>query len=330
MDILVIGGSRFVGRHLVEAALARGHSVTLFNRGSRPEVFPDLELIRGDRDGDLSSLEGRRWDAVIDTCGYVPRQLRASAGSLADAVGHYTFISSISVYADHEAADQDEDAPLALLREETEEITGETYGALKALCEQEAEACLPGRVLIVRPGLVVGPFDPTDRFTYWPARLDAGGEVLAPGPAGAPVQWIDARDMAAWVLGAIERNEAGRFNAVSPARRDTMGDLLEACRIAAGNDAELIWVDADFLRAHGVQPFVDLPFWLPGAASNFMTVAGGRAHTSGLRARPVIDSVRDTLAWHRTREAPLDLPGRLPRAKEREVLAAWRDRGAEE
>ena len=182
MDLLILGGTRFLGRHLVEAALGDGHRVTLFNRGlSNPDLFPEVETINGDRDGDISVLQGRCWDAAIDTCGYVPRVVRASAGLLADAVDHYTFVSSISVYSDAIGPGADEDAPVEELEDPgVEEVTGETYGGLKALCERAAEEEMPGRVLNVRPGLISGPHDPTDRITYWPRRVAAGGEVLAP------------------------------------------------------------------------------------------------------------------------------------------------------
>ena len=189
MNLLILGGTVFLGRHLVEAALARGHAVTLFNRGQHnPDLFPEVERLRGDRDGDLQALEGRRWDAVVDTCGYVPRVVRASAEMLAPNVDHYTFISSISVYADTSKPGIDEQAPVGTLDDPTtEEVTGESYGPLKALCEQAAEAAMPGRVLNIRPGLIVGPHDPTDRFTYWVRRVAEGGEVLAPGNPHAPV-----------------------------------------------------------------------------------------------------------------------------------------------
>ncbi len=209
MKLLVLGGTVFLGRHLVEAATARGHSVTLFNRGQHnPELYPEVEKLRGDRDSDLSALQGRRWDAVIDTCGYLPRAVRASAELLADAVDHYTFISSISVYADFHTPAMDESAPVGTLADETvEEVTGETYGPLKALCEQAAERALPGRVLNIRPGLIVGPHDPTDRFTYWPVRVARGGEVLAPGRPHVPVQVIDGRDLAEWTVRMVEARQ---------------------------------------------------------------------------------------------------------------------------
>ena len=198
MKLLILGGTVFLGRHLVEAAQARGHQLTLFNRGQHnPELFAGVEKLRGDRSGDLSALRGRRWDAVIDTCGYIPRIVRASAELLADAVDHYTFVSSLSVYADTSRPGIDESAPVGQLADETvEDITGETYGPLKALCEQAAGRALPGRVLTVRPGLIVGPHDPTDRFTYWPVRVARGGALLAPGRPERRVAFVDVRDLA--------------------------------------------------------------------------------------------------------------------------------------
>src|SRR5260221_13589599 len=233
MRLLILGGTAFVGRHLVEAALARGHTVTLFNRGRRnPDLFPELERLRGERPDDLAALRGREWDAAIDTSGYTPRAVAASAGLLAEAVAHYTFISTISVYADEMPAGTDENGPLSQMPEDkagTEEVTGETYGPLKVLAEQAAEAAMPGRVLTPRPGLIVGPYDPTDRFTYWPARVARGGEVLAPDGPDVPVQFIDARDLAAWTLDSVEAGRTGVFNLTGPAQPLTFGDLLETC-----------------------------------------------------------------------------------------------------
>ena len=218
VKLLVLGGTRFVGRHLVEAALARGHEVTLFNRGNHPEVFPEVEGLIGDRDGDLGALENRTWDAALDTSGYVPRLVRDSAERLRDAVGHYTFISTVSVYPDTLPPHADEDARVRGLEDPlTEEVTNGTYGGLKVLCEEAVREIYGARSLVIRPGLVVGPYDPTDRFTYWPVRVAEGGEVLAPGVPEAPVQFIDARDLAAWTLGMIEGRETGTYNAVSPA-----------------------------------------------------------------------------------------------------------------
>ena len=207
MNLLVLGGTVFLGRHLVEAALAREHDVTLFNRGiNNPDLFPEVERLRGDRDGDLSALEGRRWDAVIDTCGYVPSHVRDSAQLLAGAVDHYTFTSTIGVYADFEKAGIDETAPVSTVADDNlEDLTAESYGPLKAVCERTVEECLPGRTLVVRAGLLVGPNDPLDRFTYWVRRVAQGGEVLAPGRADRQVQIVDARDLSEWIVRMVER-----------------------------------------------------------------------------------------------------------------------------
>lgn len=215
MKILVLGGTRFLGRHIVEAALAGGHDITLFNRGqNNPDLFPEVEKLRGNRDGDLSALQGRQWDAVIDTCGFVPRIVQASAALLADSVRHYTFISSISVYADFSKPAMNENAPVGTMQDESiEEITAETYGPLKALCERTAEKAMPGRVLHIRPGYIVGPFDPTDRFTYWPRRVATGGEMLAPGRPDSQIQFVDVRDLANWIIRMVETNRTGVFNA---------------------------------------------------------------------------------------------------------------------
>ena len=250
MDLLILGGTRFLGRHLVEAALGEGHRVTLFNRGlSGPDLFPGVEAISGDREGDLSSLMGRRWDAAIDTCGYVPRVVRASAGLLANSVDHYTFVSSISVYSEGIEPGADEAAPLQELADPAvEEVTGETYGALKALCERAAEEEMPGRVLNVRPGLISGPHDPTDRFTYWPRRISAGGEVLAPDRPERQVQFIDVRDLAAWMVEMSAEGKTGTYNATGPDYVLQMGKLLEECE-AVGGDAKIVWVSEEFLEA---------------------------------------------------------------------------------
>src|SRR5215207_6972979 len=244
MDLLILGGTGFLGRHLVEAALGEGHRPTLFNRGlSEPGLFPEVEKLEGDRDGDLSALRGRRWDAVIDTCGYVPRVVEASARLLAEAVDHYTFVSSISVYSDDIALGADEGAPVGELPDpRVEVVTGETYGGLKALCERAAEEELPGRVLNVRPGLISGPHDPTDRFTYWPRRIAAGGEVLAPDRPERKVQYIDVRDLAAWIVEMAQEQQTGMYNATGPDYELTMGRLLEECEAIGDAGVELVWV----------------------------------------------------------------------------------------
>ncbi|MBP8297095.1 MAG: hypothetical protein KAX84_13360, partial [Burkholderiales bacterium] len=231
MKLLVLGGTLFLGRHVVEHALARGHAVTLLTRGrTNPDLFPDAERLIGDRDGDLAVLRGRTWDAVIDTCGYVPRIAGASAAALKDAVGHYTFISSISVYAELNATGIAEEAPVGVLAAPTEEVGPDSYGPLKALCETAVVAQMPGRVLNVRPGLLVGPHDPSGRFTYWVRRVAAGGDVLAPGNPAAPVQVIDARDAAAWLVHCAQTQVTGVINMTGPGVPLQMDAVLDACR----------------------------------------------------------------------------------------------------
>ncbi len=325
MQILIIGGTRFLGRALVDAALADGHEVTLFNRGqSNPDLYPDLEQLRGDRDGGLQSLSGRAWDAVIDTCGYVPRLVADSARLLADRVSLYTFISSISVYADPVAEGSDENAPLATMEDnETEEINGGSYGPLKVLCEQAAADAMDNRALLVRAGLLVGPHDTTDRFTYWPCRVAAGGAVLAPGAPQAVTQFIDVRDIAGWTIRATAARLQGAYNVTGPAEPLTMVSLLEACGQASGVDAALRWVDEEFLLAHEVAPFVDLPLWVPETDAGIMQVDISKALNSGLRLRMLADTIRDTLAWANGRPANYAWRAGLSRAREAELLRLW-------
>jgi 2'-hydroxyisoflavone reductase len=326
--VLVLGGTLFVGRHLVEAALARGDEITLFNRGqTNRDLFPDVEHLRGDRDGDLAALHGRTWDAVIDPSARIPRWVRTTLELLADSVGHYTFISSGSVYADTSLPGVDENAAVHTIAEETvEEITDpETYGALKVLCERTAEDLMPGRVLSVRAGLIVGPYDPTGRFTYWPHRLARGGHVLAPEPREQPVQFVQARDLADWILALAERREAGVFNATGPAEPLTMERLLEECKVAVESESEVAWVDEDFLLEHGVEPWSDLPLWLAPDANpreaSFLAVDVSKAIAAGLRFRPLSQTILDALE----RADPTPDAG-LPAGRERELLEAWNAR----
>lgn len=328
MKLLILGGTKFVGRHLVEAAQARGHEITLFNRGqANPDLFSELEQLRGDRDGDLGALEGRSWDAVIDTSGYVPRVVRDSATLLADAVGHYTFISSLSVYADPTQGGIDEQGAVATLEEETEEITHESYGALKALCEQAVEEAMPGRALQIRPGLIVGPFDPTDRFTYWPYRIAQGEEVLAPGDPAQPVQFIDARDLAEWVIRLVEQGAVGTYNATGPAEPLSIEGFLAACEAVAQGGAALTWVSEAFLLEEEVEPFRELPLWLPAHYELFGRTDCRKAQAAGLRHRPLPETIQDTLAWANTRPAGHEWRAGLSPAREAALLARWHERG---
>ena len=331
LRILVLGGTRFLGPHTVKAALARGHEVTLFNRGkSNPTLFPDLEKLEGDRDGKLDALRGRDWDAVIDTSGYVPRIVKMSAELLRDHVQHYVFISTISVYGDFNQVGLNEKSNVGTLPDPTvEEITAETYGPLKALCEQAASDAMPGRVWKVRPGLIVGPLDGSDRFTYWPVRVARGGEVLAPeGPAEA-VQIIDVRDLADFLVLGLEKRLVGLHNAVSPPGELTMGELLETCRSVSGSDATFTWVGRDFLAEKQVQAWSDLPCWIPTyEEAGVGTIRVDRALSDGMVLRPLSETVRDTLDWWKT--LPQDrtdaLRSGLEAAREAEVLAAWHAR----
>src|ERR687893_1164272 len=284
MDLLILGGTGFLGRHLVEAALGYGHRPTLFNRGlHEPELFPEVEKIEGNREGDLSALRGRRWNAVIDTCGYVPRVVGASARLLAGAVDHYTFVSSISVYSEAIAPGADEEAPVRELPDPTvEDVTEETYGGLKALCERAAEEMLPDRVLNVRPGLISGPLAPTDRFTYWPRRVAAGGEVLVPDHEERGVQYIDVRDLATRIVKMSEERRTGTYNATGPDYELRMGRLLEECEAVGGGGAEPVWVTEDFLEEKGVEPFTELPLWVPRKYAGLLGVDCGKAIEAGL------------------------------------------------
>jgi 2'-hydroxyisoflavone reductase len=319
MRILVLGGTQFLGRHAVDVALERGHEITLFNRGqTRPELFPEVEKLRGDRDNDLGALEGRAFDAVVDTSGYVPRLVRQTLDALGE-VGHYTFVSTISVYADH-STPPTESSPLAQLREPTEEWR-EAYGELKALCENAVRERHPD-AFVVRPGLIVGPWDPTGRFTYWPVRLADGGRVLAPLPKDAAAQVIDVRDLAGWIVRAAEDGLAGTFNAVD--RPTTREALIETCRRVGGADAELVWVDGDFLAEHEVGEWMELPLWFHDPAyAGLLSVDPSAALAAGLETRPLEETVQDTLEWARSGEAPADPPAGLNREKEQAVLDEW-------
>lgn len=327
MKLLVLGGTRFLGRAIVAAALAAGHEVTLFNRGqSNADLYPDLEQLRGDRDGGLAPLQGRRWDAVVDTCGYVPRVARASAELLATAVNHYTFISTISVYADFTTIGINEQSPLGTMADETvEEITGETYGPLKVLCEQAVDEAMGMRSLHVRCGLIVGPHDPTDRFTYWPVRVARGGSVLAPGNPDQTVQFIDVRDVAEWTIRATEQRLTGPYNVTGPDDPLTMQTLLQTCRQVSQSDAHFTWVDEKFLLEAGLTPYADLPLWVPAEMVGFGTVNCTQAMAMGLGIRPLTTTIRDTLSWHATRPDDHQWRAGLTAERETELLSAWRE-----
>jgi len=329
VKILILGGTIFVGRHLVEAALSRGHEVTLFNRGRHnADLFPQVEKLRGDRDGDgLDALAGRSWDAVIDTCGYLPRIVRQSARLLAGAASRYVFISSLSVYADTRAAGVDESSPVGTLEDETtEEIAGDTYGPLKALCEQEVQAALPDGALILRPGFIIGPHDPTDRFGYWPHRIAQGEDVLAPGDPSQPVQVIDARDLAEWTMRLVEQGATGVYNATGPDYPLTLGGVLQTCKTVSGSDARLVWVPDEFLKENGADTFTMMPFYIPEASpsNGIMGASIAKAVAAGLTLRPLADTVNDILTWDNFRPAGVPRKAGLSPERERELLEKYR------
>jgi 2'-hydroxyisoflavone reductase len=321
VKLLLLGGPRFLGRAVADAGLERGHELTFFNRGTtNPELYPDVERIVGDRTGDLSGLEGREWDAVVDTCGYLPSVVRASACALASSGGPYCFVSSVSVYADF-SVPNDEESPVGKLGElRDDEVTDESYGPLKALCEEAVREVFDSRALVVRPGLIVGPHDPTGRFTYWPHRIARGGEVLAPGPPERVTQIIDVRDLATWMVALCERGTSGTYNAIHPGV--TMSELLDTCREAAPGEARVTWVDDAFLLAEGVGEWMELPLWIADpalAAADQVSVE--RAVDAGLAFRALVETVRSALREAETTEAAGLLPER-----EAELLAAWHER----
>ena len=344
MKLLILGGTRFLGRHLVGAALARNHEVTLFNRGTHPAPATNgVETIHGDRSSDLAKIQGRRWDVVIDTCGYLPRTVKASAEALSDSVDRYVFTSSLSVYADFSVPGIDETAPLATLTsEQLEEANaidasgqasavtyGKMYGGLKALCEQAAEEVLPGRVLNIRPGLIVGPYDYTDRFTYWVVRGARGGEVLAPDGPDYYIQFIDAGDLAEWTVSMIERKATGVYNANGLPGIVTMGALLHECKRASASDATFTWASEDFLLEHNVAPWSEMPLWMPeGAAPHFkgfMFVKSDKAIAAGLTFRPLEDTIKNTLTWYETNRANEELKAGIDPEREVMLLRKWHE-----
>lgn len=328
--LLILGGTRFLGPAVVHEAKARGWEVTLFNRGqSDPGAFPELETLIGDRDGKLDALKGREWDAVVDTSAYVPRVVRDSAELLKDHVGHYVFVSTVSVY-DDQGDPLSEESPVGTIPDPTaEQVTNESYGPLKALCEQAAEAVMPGRVSNVRPGLIVGPEDNSGRFTYWPLRVARGGEVLAPGDPDRLIEFIDVRDLGAFLMECCERKLAGVFNANGPGSAYSMAELLYGCKTVLGGDARWTWIPDEPLQELGVGPWMEMPLWIPSSMPNGATVTA-KARAAGLKHRPVGDTIRATYDWALTEVGtnPRVLGRSLKPEKEAEVLAKWAERKA--
>ncbi len=341
MNILIIGGTKFLGRHLIDAALKGNHKVTLFNRGKSygENEIENVEQIHGDRNFDLEKLGNRSWDAVIDTCGYLPQTVKASARFLKDKVNQYVFISSGSVYSDLSKPDYDETTTTKTLdaeqQKEVEKINpkgelngltlGENYGALKVLCEEAAENAMPKRVLKIRAGMIVGTFDWTDRFAYWVMRVAGGGEILAPGTSKSFVQLVDARDLSEWIIEMIEENVSGTFNATSESLDLTFGKMLEGIKTATGSDAEFVWANENFLNENDVAPWSEMPFYLPESdeeSRNFLTMNVDKALTKGLKLRPLNDTITEILNWRKTQD--FEMKAGISDEREKQLLENYR------
>ena len=341
LDILILGGTGFTGPCQVRYAVSRGHKVTVFNRGkTHPGELPDgVEQLLGDRNGQLDALKGRRWDVAVDNPTTLPVWVRDAGKVLNGNVENYIFISTISVYANHREPGKDESGALA--KYDGPGATSETmdnvrasnfalYGPLKALAEAEAEKWFPGRTMIIRPGLIVGPGDETDRFTYWPVRIHRGGDVLAPGAPADPVQFIDARDLAEWTIRMAEQRTTGVYNATGPSTAQSIGGMLEGIKAAEKSNANFIWIDADFLAAQKIEPWSDLPVWIPphGEMPGFARINFQLALERGLTFRPLDLTTRETLAWFLAQPAERreKLRTGITSTRETEVLAVWSTR----
>ncbi|MBE0592157.1 MAG: NAD-dependent epimerase/dehydratase family protein [Gemmatimonadales bacterium] len=332
LRILILGGTGFTGPFQVRYALERGHQVTVFNRGrTQPTVdapLDDVEQLVGDRNDNLDALKDREWDAVIDNSASLPRWVRQTAELLKGSVHTYLFTSSLSVHSDESKIGITEDDPVATIADPTvERITGETYGALKALCEEETRKAFPDGAIVVRPHLIVGPGDQSDRWTYWPVRVARGGEVLAPGTPDDPTQYIDARDLAELDVRLLEQRTLGTFAAVGPLSRLSMGEMLYGMRAVVSNEISFTWIDADSLEQHGVQAWSEMTAWVPprGESAGSAMFSNARAVAAGLTYRPLAVTAKDTLDWWETLpEARRAKPrAGLAPDKEQAVLAAW-------
>ena len=347
LKILILGGTGFIGPHMVREALRRGHEVSLFNRGrTNRTLFPDLELLIGDRDNGLDALVGRKWDAVVDNSGYVPRHVADSAQLLSSAVSHYIFVSSVSAYAamsgnltaadyhDVDMLNTEYDSPLATMPDETvEEVTSGTYGPLKVLCERAVtEAMGEDRITILRPTWVAGPGDNSDRFTYWPVRVSRGGEMLVPGTPADLIQIVDVRDLANFVVDSLEQKITGIYNMVNPPGSYSMGEFIADCQAVTASDVSLTWVDLPFIEANGLFTGGELPIWAPmsGDTRSDAIVNGDRSFAKGMKTRPPKETIRGIMEWWPTlpEDRRNNIRAGLSADREAEVLAAWRERNA--
>jgi 2'-hydroxyisoflavone reductase len=326
VKILIIGGTRLLGRHIVESALGRGYEITLFNRGiTNPDIFTDIETIHGDRDGGLGPLKGRKWDTVIDTSGYFPRVVSQAVDLLRESTDTYVFLSTVAVYDDLSQLGLKENAPLATTDDPTfEEIVGESYGALKALCEKSVRKAFKKRALIIRSGLLVGPYDPSDRFSYWVNRIARGGRVLAARPKNFQVQFIDARDLAGWILDMAAGKKSGTYNAIGPGQKTTMEIFLKEINNILGNKAKLVWVNKRFILDNGVKHWTDLPIWIADKKEvGMLAVDNAKALKAGLTFRPFDKTVIDTLKWLKTRPKGYRWKNGLSIKREKELIKKW-------
>lgn len=336
MKVLILGGTRFLGKALVEEGLKRGHEITLFNRGNNKEAFSDVEQLIGDRDGDVSQLENRKWDVVMDTCGFAPHQINKIGAVLENSIEHYTFISSISVYKDWIPLNIAEDYHLQSMQsdrlkdvEEGRISPYEHYGALKVLCESEAEKYWPGRVLHIRAGQLVGSFDYTDRLPYWVQRVAEGGNIVVPGRPDRPIQLIDVKDIATWVFDMVKKRKAGTFNVTGPDYELTMEELLNTCKAVTNSDAEFVWADEQFVLDHQIQPWTEMPLWIPeyfpleGETEPWkMGISVKKALDAGLSFSPLEETILDVYQWEKARQDSKRKTG-ISREKEQELLDAW-------
>lgn len=325
MNILILGGTKFLGRALTEAALAKGHEVTLFHRGLHDaNAFPQVRHILGDRNVDLHLLQGHEWDAVIDTSGYQPEAVDAAAKQLKDHVKHYSFISTVSVYDDLRKVNLNESAPVAELESIETNDPGRRYGALKALCEQAVNQSFPDRSLVIRPGLIVGPYDPSGRFTYWPSRFHRGGDVLVPLPKERKLQFIDVRDLSNWIIRLVEQDITGTIHASGS--EYTMEEVVEACKSVCVTETTCSWVEEPFLVAHEVGEWMEIPLWIKSdSLVGMLALDNAKAFESGLTTRPLIETVKDTLAWDLGRSAATERRAGMDPSREQELLRLWRE-----
>ncbi len=338
MKLLIIGGTIFLGRYLTEAALGRGHNVTLFNRGTNNStLWPEVDKIKGDRNKDLDKLKGRKWDAVIDTCGYHPYSVKASAEVLADIVSHYTYISSISVYQHFREMDTLEDSPVRTITEDQikqsakfptgNRATAETYksfyGGLKAVCEKTVEQIMPGKTFIPRPGLIVGPYDYSGRLGYWIKRINEGGDVLVPDqPEQRRIRFIDCRDLSEWIIKMVESNTTGIYNTTGAEDHMNIQTFYTKCNQICGGNAKWVYATDDFLLRSNVDPWNDLPFWIPlnEKDSDLFGVSNVKAIQKGLTFRSLSTTIQDTLTWIKDKPGAVEWETGLPRDRELELI----------